>query len=281
MDEYALRSIPTWAIAASRFSFLFGYLSSFPFYSLPAFNVTITFIFPNSSPLPLCLLYSSSEPHRIFFFLARSLTHSLPPPFALLPPPWIAKPAGKCPAMHHDQLAELQFIASRKPAPTEEELALVLDPKALTIDKAVLGAGSFAIVRAGKYKFPVHGETEVAVKIFRGTEAFAAKACSDDGPTPLSKLEASALSELKLSEQVSRNNPFLVQTYGGVRVADDGVCLVMERMAGHSLRAVLDADEAVPLTWNLRARWLMEVAAGMKSMHNHRPTPIVRPMTHR
>ena len=177
---------------------------------------------------------------------------------------------GKCNAMHNDQLAALQLIADQMPAP--KPISLVLDPALLTIEDAVLGAGSFATVRSAKYTFPVHGETDVAVKIFRGTEALGGGANSVGG---LSAMGLQALTELNLGEQVSRNNPFLVQTYGGIQKANAGVCLVMERMAGRCLRAVLDAEDATPLRWGLRARWLFEIAAGMRSMHSHRPCPVV------
>ena len=44
------------------------------------------------------------------------------------------------------------------------------------------------------------------------------------------------LAELQVSQQVSTNNPYLVQTYGGVR-HPQGLCLVMELLVGGTLRS--------------------------------------------
>lgn len=140
---------------------------------------------------------------------------------------------------------------------------LELDPACLTATAgAVLGSGSFATVIGGTYAFPVHGATPVAIKVFHGTAG-----------GHVTTGEAAALTELMTSTRVSVN-PHLVQMYGAARLPGHGLCLVMERIAGQSLRIVLDA-KAVALPWDLRIRWLFEIAQGMQAMHEHKPTPVL------
>lgn len=126
----------------------------------------------------------------------------------------------------------------------------------------MLGAGSFGTVLGGTYTFPVHGATPVAIKVFNGTAGDRA-----------GRNEAGALAELMASTSVSVH-PHLVQMYGAVRIPKNGLCLVMERIAGQSLRVVLDAT-AEQLPWALRIRWLHEVAQGMAAMHQHKPHPVL------
>jgi hypothetical protein len=134
---------------------------------------------------------------------------------------------------------------------------LELDPKCLTVTpNAILGAGSFATVHGGVYTFPVHGDTPVAVKIFRRTETCMANSGGGGGGA-YAAAEATMLAELRVSQTVSMNNPYLVQTYGGLRHLQ-GLCLVMELLVGCSLRAVLDTDRAVvPLSWGA-AIWFLD-----------------------
>lgn len=140
---------------------------------------------------------------------------------------------------------------------------LELDPTCLTATAgAVLGSGSFATVIGGTYAFPVHGATPVAIKVFHGTAG-----------GHVGTGEAAALTELMTSTRVSVN-PHLVQMYGAARLPGHGLCLVMERIAGQSLRIVLDT-QAVALPWDLRIRWLFEIAQGMQAMHEHKPTPVL------
>lgn len=126
----------------------------------------------------------------------------------------------------------------------------------------MLGSGSFATVIGGTYAFPVHGATPVAIKVFHGTAG-----------GHVGTGEAAALTELMTSTRVSVN-PHLVQMYGAARLPRHGLCLVMERIAGQSLRIVLDT-KAVALPWDLRIRWLFEIAQGMQAMHEHKPTPVL------
>jgi serine/threonine protein kinase len=161
----------------------------------------------------------------------------------------------------------IQPNRSPAPAPAQAPVAipaiLELDPTCLAISPAdILGAGSFATVRGGVYTFPVHGATPVAVKIFHGTAG-----------ARVGKGEAAAVAELLASTRVSMN-PNLVHMYGAARLADHGLCLVMERIAGLSLRLVLD-DAVTPLPWELRSVWLSEIAAGMDAMHQHKPNPVL------
>ena len=125
-----------------------------------------------------------------------------------------------------------------------------------------LGAGSFATVRGGSYIFPVHGATPVAIKVFHGTAI--------DRP---GRGEAAAITELMASARVSAN-PHLVRMHGVTRLPGHGLCLVMERIAGQSLRIVLDTT-AEQLPWELRIRWLHEVAQGLDAMHQHKPNPVL------
>lgn len=126
----------------------------------------------------------------------------------------------------------------------------------------MLGAGSFGTVLGGTYTFSVHGATPVAIKVFQGTAG-----------DRVGQNEARVLAELMASTRVSVH-PYLVQMYGAVRVPKNGLCLVMERIAGQSLRVVLDAT-AEQLPWGLRIRWLHEVAQGMEAMHRHKPHPVL------
>ena len=163
--------------------------------------------------------------------------------------------------------------APRQPPPPQSDATsdpatkipdtLKLDPSCLLVDAdAVLGAGSFGTVLGGTYTFPVHGATPVAIKVFNGTAGDRA-----------GRNEAGALAELMASTRVSVH-PYLVQMYGAVRIPKNGLCLVMERIAGQSLRVVLDAT-AEQLPWELRSRWLHEVAQGMEAMHRHKPHPVL------
>ena len=142
---------------------------------------------------------------------------------------------------------------------------LELDPAALVVSSGddALGSGSFANVLAGVYTFPPHGPTPVAVKVFHGTAGGRVK-----------DTEAAALRELMASTRVSENVN-LVQMYGAARLKDLGLCLVMERIAGKSLRDVLDDAVGVQLPMLLRTRWLFEIAQGMQAMHEHKPKPVL------
>ena len=126
----------------------------------------------------------------------------------------------------------------------------------------MLGSGSFATVYGGSYVFPVHGATSVAIKVFHGT--------AGDRP---GRGEAAAITELMASTRVSVN-AHLVQMFGAARLPTHGLCLVMELIVGQSLRIVLD-DTAEVLSWELRFRWLYEIAQGMDAMHQHKPIPVL------
>ena len=197
---------------------------------------------PHSQPPPQpTALHQSPQPPP---------TTPIVAPRTPLPPP----PQAQAQAPHPPQ--------PHSPPATIPDL-LELEPSCLTLSAdVVLGSGSFATVYGGSYVFPVHGATSVAIKVFHGT--------AGDRP---GRGKAAAITELMASTRVSVN-AHLVQMYGAARLPLHGVCLVMERIVGQSLRIVLDTTAEV-LPWELRSRWLQEIAQGMNAMHQHKPTPVL------
>ena len=137
-------------------------------------------------------------------------------------------------------------------APTQLEAAQVtveLKPG------AHLGSGSFADVYRGEYQFPGRREpVPVAFKIFRG------------GQRIPQSLRANTRAEAQLGARL--RHPNLVQLFGVVERDDIGMSLVMELCEGGSLRQVLDDDLSRPLSWELRTRWLLQIAEGMAELHS-------------
>ena len=139
-----------------------------------------------------------------------------------------------------------------------------LDPARLDVQfQEVLGSGSFATVRPGTYNWPIHGEEAVAIKIFAGTA----------GNQFDAKQEAKVIAELIASAQVN-SNPHIVRMYGAARLPAQGLCLIMERVQGRSLRAVLSAAD-VTVSLDLKLKWLLQIAQGMLEMHAHKPCPVL------
>ena len=119
---------------------------------------------------------------------------------------------------------------------------------------ALLGSGSFADVYRGEYQFPGRREpVPVAFKVFRGGKLI-----------PLA-LRAQTRTEAELGARL--RHPNLVQLFGVVERDDIGMSLVMELCEGDSLRQALD-DTARPLSWELRTRWLLQIAEGMAELHS-------------
>ena len=119
--------------------------------------------------------------------------------------------------------------------------------------RANLGSGSFADVFRGEYRFPGREPLPVAFKVFRG------------GQHIPKNLRAKTREEAELGARL--HHPNLVQLFGVVERDDIGMSLVMELCEGDSLRQALD-DRARPLSWELRTRWLLQVAEGMAELHS-------------
>ena len=119
---------------------------------------------------------------------------------------------------------------------------------------ANLGSGSFADVYRGEYRFPGRKEpVSVAFKVFRG------------GKHIPKDLRAKTRAEAELGARL--HHPNLVQLFGVVERDDIGMALVMELCEGDSLRHALD-DAAQTLSWELRTRWLLQIAEGMAELHS-------------
>ena len=117
-----------------------------------------------------------------------------------------------------------------------------------------LGSGSFADVYRGEYRFPGRKEpVSVAFKVFRG------------GKHIPKDLRAQTRTEAELGARL--HHPNLVQLFGVVERDDIGMALVMELCEGDSLRQALD-DTAQALSWELRTRWLLQIAEGMVELHS-------------
>ena len=141
--------------------------------------------------------------------------------------------------------------AAKQMSPTQLEAAratVALEPG------AHLGSGSFADVYRGQYQFKGRREpVAVAFKIFRG------------GQHIPKNLRAKTREEAELGARL--HHPNLVQLFGVVERDDIGMSLVMELCEGDSLRQALD-DTARPLSWELRTRWLLQIAEGMAELHS-------------
>ena len=88
--------------------------------------------------------------------------------------------------------------------------------------------------------------------------------------TPLSPsadggLPPAATPEAELGARL--HHPNLVQLFGVVERDAIGMALVMELCEGDSLRQALD-DRARELSWELRTRWLLQIAEGMAELHS-------------
>ena len=214
-------------------------------------------LLPAAASLPVPV--SSTKPPPLLMVAVPLQTH--------LPTPLSAPEPAPEPASSPQPQPQLPPSPPQPPQPPVATASipaqLELDPVQLTISAGpALGAGSFATVRGGTYIFPVHGATPVAIKVFHGT------ACDRPG-----RGEAAAITELMASSRVSAN-PHLVGMHGAARLPGHGLCLVMELIVGQSLRIVLDTT-AERLPWELRIRWLHEVAQGLDAMHQHKPNPVL------
>jgi len=127
----------------------------------------------------------------------------------------------------------------------------------------VLGKGSFADVFSGTYRFSGQQvEKGVAIKTFRGAHSLTA--------SMRKKIE------LEVAVWTRLSHPNLVRLYGILTDPSHGPCLVLE-LCGTSLRSLLNqADEGqMEIPWNIRQKWLMEVACGMTELHSLSPQSII------
>jgi poly [ADP-ribose] polymerase 10/14/15 len=144
-------------------------------------------------------------------------------------------------------------------------LGIHLDIRRSFIDSShVLGKGSFADVFSGTYRFSGQQvEKGVAIKTFRGAQNLT--------PSMRKKIEEEVVVWTRLS------HPNLVRLYGILTDSSHGPCLVLE-LCVVSLRSLLNqADEGhMKIPWNIRGKWLMEVACGMTELHSLSPQIIHR-----
>ncbi len=122
-----------------------------------------------------------------------------------------------------------------------------------------LGQGAFANVYSGTYIWD-RTPKPVAFKVF-----------SNSAEDQMSKKEIQDIKdELRVGAKLHHEN--LIQMHGIVQL-QEGVALVLE-LANTSLRAVLD-DSSEALPWLLRRKWTVEIAQGMKSLHDMKPRGLV------
>eukprot|EP00729_Bicosta_minor_P000043 gene43-1843_t len=132
---------------------------------------------------------------------------------------------------------------------------------------ALIDSGSFAdkeqgppFASGGTFADIFSVGDEFVVKIFRGSATQSA-----------AKEVVAATAALNSIAAVGNVGPNLVRFHGCVFQPQLGVCWIMEKVQGRSLRSELDggvSEVAVP--WDLRSTWLRQVATAMKYLHaNH------------
>ena len=107
----------------------------------------------------------------------------------------------------------------------------------------------------GTYRFSGQQVVKsVAIKMFRGAQNLT--------PSMRKKIE-----EVVVWTRLS--HPNLVRLYGILTYPSHGPCLVLELCVA-SLRSLLNqADEGqMKIPWNIREKWLMQVACGMTELHS-------------
>eukprot|EP01047_Picozoa_sp_COSAG01_P028198 COSAG01_NODE_1887_length_8982_cov_15.771474_4_plen_441_part_00 len=125
-----------------------------------------------------------------------------------------------------------------------------------------LGSGSFADVFRGTYPLPGQGETQLAFKLFKNSQALT--------PALRKQIELEALLGMRL------DHPNLIKLFGVLQVHGRGLALVLELAEGGSLRAVLSDVASYPqLDWELRLRWAIGITEGVAKLHSLSPQPIV------
>jgi poly [ADP-ribose] polymerase 10/14/15 len=135
----------------------------------------------------------------------------------------------------------------------------------LDIDRLIdwshpIGTGNFGDVYRGTYRFPGQQvEMGVAIKSFRGAQNLTT--------SMRKKIE----DEVSLGVRLS--HPNLVRLYGILNHPSRGPCLVLE-LCSESLRSVLNEGQ-MTLKWNIRVKWLKEIACGMTELHSFLPTCII------
>jgi serine/threonine protein kinase len=137
-----------------------------------------------------------------------------------------------------------------------------LSPDRASWDReARLGAGSFADVYQGTYRFKGRSPEPVAFKVFRGSQTL------KQSDTLFQQIQA----EVRVGSKLQHSH--LVHLYGVVKLSE-GVALVMQLGAGGSLRDRL-ADSGTAVSWTRRVRWLAQVADGLAYLHGLLPEAVV------
>jgi hypothetical protein len=160
--------------------------------------------------------------------------------------------------------------AAKAEAKGNEIMGIQLDIGRAFIDSShVLGKGSFVDVFRGTYRFSGHQlDKGVAIKTFRGAQNLT--------PSMRKKIEEEVVVWTRLS------HPNLVRLYGILTDPSHGPCLVLELCVA-SLRSLLNQahEGQMKIPWNIRGKWLMEVACGMTELHSLSPQSIIhRDCTH-
>jgi serine/threonine protein kinase len=116
----------------------------------------------------------------------------------------------------------------------------------------------------GTYRFQGQQvDAQVAFKIF------------SEGQNLASLVRENIKEEVELGMKL--HHPNLVRLFGMLNHDQHGPVLVLELCPGGSLRQALDRAHlgGITLPWNMRAKWLMEIASGMAQMHDLLPTSII------
>jgi len=159
----------------------------------------------------------------------------------------------------HGSIVPVVLMAQQtfQPGRVQQQGLKLAESRASIDSSCVLGSGSFADVKGGSYRFPgQQNPTPCAFKIFRGAQNLAGSSRQ--------KIEKELTLGVKLI------HPHIMRIYGIVDIKQYGPVLVLELCFGKSLRRVLDDGlfSSLSESWNLRCRWLLEIATGMSALHD-------------
>eukprot|EP01045_Picozoa_sp_COSAG04_P020058 COSAG04_NODE_2013_length_4999_cov_66.515510_1_plen_1522_part_00 len=125
-----------------------------------------------------------------------------------------------------------------------------------------LGSGTYATVYGGTYRFGSSRSTPVAFKLFHRSQNV------NRG------LRQQITSEATKQKLVNDRN--IIRLFGVTEVPERGLALVLELASGGSLEKILhDVETHETIPWNLRIKWLVEIASGLEALHGLVPTPII------
>eukprot|EP01043_Picozoa_sp_COSAG02_P049529 COSAG02_NODE_4982_length_4751_cov_8.305245_2_plen_1387_part_01 len=136
----------------------------------------------------------------------------------------------------------------------------ILEVRRANIDyNAMLGRGSFAQVYRGTYRFRGHSQTRaIALKLF------------DNSLNIDARMKERFVAEAKIGSTLRHDN--LIALFGVLCIPDRGWALALELAAGGALDHALRAGGFI--SWEVRLRWLQEIAQGLASLHSE-PNAIV------